>query len=62
MLDEFQKSLKDRLLVQITLLFSGNFLKDLSEKTTSNILVTSYSYAIPLAGRQLLNKICVLRN
>jgi len=61
-LDEFQKSLKYQLLVQVTHLFSANFLKDLSAKTTSNILVTSYSYAIQLAGRQLLNKICVLRN
>jgi len=61
-LDEFQKSIKDQLLVQLIPLFPETFLKDLSAKTTSHFLVTVYTYTIQLTGRQLLNKICVLRN
>jgi hypothetical protein len=61
-LDNFHWNFKTKLLILAAFLFGTGFLGAFFARTTSDISFPFYSYAIPLAGRQLLNKICVLRN
>ena len=61
-LDVIQKNLNNRHSVQKAFLYSDFFLKAFSLKTISSITYPLYNRAISLAGRILLNKICVLRN
>ena len=57
-LDDFNHNVK----MFITVLTITPFLIDISNIKVSKIPLPFYSSVIPLAGRQLLNKICVLRN
>ncbi len=57
-LDDFNRNVK----TFITVLTIAPFLINLSNIQVSKIPLPFYSSVIPLAGRQLLNQICVLRN
>ena len=61
-LDDFHYHPEANFLALTTMLFFGNDLIGLADKTTSIIISPTYSSFIQLAGRQLLNRICVLRN
>jgi len=61
-LDEFQ-SLKLIFLLFITVfLFSGFYMNDFLTKRNHSAFSLIQPYIIPLTGRQLLNRICILRN
>jgi len=61
-MDNFQSLKLTFLLFLTAIMFSGFFLKDLFTKKNNSAFSHIQPYIIPLTGRQLLNKMCILRN
>jgi len=61
-LDGFYKKINVSPLTLMSLIFSGHWMNGLTDIKTATLSFPLHASAIPLTGRQLLNKICVLRN